>query len=155
MLAPRSSPLDDQAVRRTAMDLLARREHSLVELRKKLLARGFDASVVNRSLRKLEVDGLVSDARFAESFARSRVARGQGPVRIRLALRERGVAEDDIEDQLTACDADWKALARTVRRKRFGEAPDDFRARLRQARFLQYRGFTSDQIDAALSENSP
>lgn len=135
------------------MDMLARREHSITELRKKLLARGFDASIVNESLRTLELDGLVSDARFAESFVRARVARGQGPVRIRLALRERGVPEDDIEDQLAACDTDWQALARAVRRKRFGAEPEDFRARVRQARFLQYRGFTTDQIDAALSDS--
>ncbi|CAN5352703.1 recombination regulator RecX [soil metagenome] len=133
------------------MDLLARREHSLVELRKKLLARGFEPSVVNVSLRSLESDGLVSDARFAESFVRSRIARGQGPVRIRLALRERGVPEDDIEDQLAACGVDWNELADRVRRKRFGPPPEDVRARSRQARFLQYRGFTSDQIHAAFT----
>lgn len=134
------------------MDLLARREHSCAELRKKLLARGFEPDMTGDCLRQLEHEGLVSDTRFAESLVRARIARGQGPVRIRLALRERGVAEDDIENQLAACDVDWPELARTVRRKRFGdEAPQDFRSRARQARFLLYRGFTAADIDAALS----
>lgn len=133
------------------MDLLARREHSLVELRKKLLARGFERELICACLRNLEHEGLLSDTRFTESFVRARVARGQGPVRIRLALRERGVAEDDIEDQLAACGIDWPELARAVRRKRFGEeTPQDFRGRSRQARFLEYRGFTAAQVEAAL-----
>jgi regulatory protein len=43
------------------------------------------------------------------------------------------------------------AVAREARRKRFGSAgPADFRERARQGRFLQYRGFSSEQIRAAL-----
>ena len=46
---------------------------------------------------------------------------------------------------------DWPELARAVREKRFGAgAPADFRERARQARFLQYRGFTADQVRQAL-----
>jgi regulatory protein len=38
-----------------------------------------------------------------------------------------------------------------VRRKRFGdEPPQDYKERARQSRFLQYRGFTSDQIRQVL-----
>jgi regulatory protein len=68
-----------------------------------------------------------------------------------MELRERGVAETDIEEALATAGEDWAAVAREARRKRFGAAgPADFRERARQGRFLQYRGFSSEQIRAAL-----
>jgi regulatory protein len=94
---------------------------------------------------------VLAATRFTESFIRSRLARGQGPVRIRAELAERGVADEQVAELLRATDVDWLAKARAVRSKRFGASPPrDYRERARQARFLQYRGFTADQARAAL-----
>jgi regulatory protein len=61
------------------------------------------------------------------------------------------VPEEQAADLMRGSDVDWLATARAVRRKRFGaEPPRDFRERAKQARFLQYRGFTADQVRAAL-----
>jgi regulatory protein len=133
------------------MDLLARREHSRAELRTKLLARAFDAEEVDAVISRLSEEGLVSDERFAEAFLSSRVRKGQGPSRIRLELERRGVAGDFITTCLQKGDVDWDALARSVRVKKFGAARiADYSEWARQAKFLQYRGFTSDQINAVL-----
>jgi regulatory protein len=68
-----------------------------------------------------------------------------------MELRERGVADTDIDEALATADEDWVVVAREARRKRFGAAgPSDFGERARQGRFLQYRGFSSEQIRAAL-----
>ena len=92
-----------------------------------------------------------SDARYAEQYVAQRAARGYGPARIRAELRERGVTDADIDEALDGAAEDWAAIARDTRRRRFGAAgPADFRERARQGRFLQYRGFTSEQIRAAL-----
>ncbi len=137
------------ACRRRGMDLLARREHSRVELTRKLRARGFDAAVLGATLDGLEQDGLLADHRFAETFIRTRAGKGQGPVRIRAELATRGVAAAD--ELVRDSGVDWFELAMQTRRKRFGlAAPDSYQERARQARFLHYRGFESDQIDAAL-----
>ncbi len=137
------------ACRRRAMDLLARREHSRVELTRKLRARGFDTAVLGAALDGLEQDGLLADHRFAESFIRTRAGKGQGPVRIRAELATRGVAAAD--ELVRDSGVDWSGMAVQTRCKRFGPAaPDSFQERARQARFLHYRGFESDQIDAAL-----
>ena len=150
----RSKPdeaLDDTACERRALDLLARREHSRRELERKLAARGFATDVIAGALDGLERRGLLVAARFGESFVRVRVARGQGPVRIRAELAERGIDAAEAEALLAAADIDWADAARAVRRKRFGfAAPRDFKERARQARFLEYRGFDSRQIRAAL-----
>lgn len=144
---------DPSTLRRRALDLLARREHGRRELAQKLQARGFDADQVHLVIGELEAEGLVSEARYAESYVRSRVARGIGPVRLRGELAARGVEEAEIERALSSAAVDWHELAGEVRTKRFGPArPADFRERARQARFLHQRGFGSEHIRCALDE---
>jgi len=137
--------------RNKALDLLARREHSVAELRAKLLARDFAADAIDQAIDVLVHDGLVSDDRFAAAFVASRVRKGQGPVRIRGELKQRGVADELIVLHLEQATVDWTQLARSVRDRKFGPAPSDgYRERARQSRFLQYRGFSGEQIRAAI-----
>jgi regulatory protein len=143
--------VDEPACKRTALELLARREHSRRELTRKLAARGFPADVVTSTLDELERTGALADARFTDSFVRSRVAKGQGPQRIRAELAQRGIGDDEVDGVLRAADVDWLATIRAARAKRFGpDLPRDYAERARQARFLQYRGFEAAQIRAAL-----
>jgi regulatory protein len=144
---------DPGACKRQALDLLARREHSRLELERKLAARGYPPDRIAPALDDLERSGVLATARFTESFVRSRVARGKGPVRIRAELAERGVAGEAAE-LLRGSDVDWIAAARAARAKRFGaELPRDFAERARQARFLERRGFSGAQIAAALESD--
>jgi regulatory protein len=149
----RSKPdvADPAACERTALDLLARREHSRRELEQKLGARGFAEDLIEPTLDALEESGELASARFTASFIRARAAKGQGPARIRAELAERGIAREQAAELLREADIDWAALATSVRDKRFGaERPADFKERARQARFLEYRGFDSEQIGSAL-----
>ncbi len=139
--------------RAVAMNLLARREHSTAELRDKLAARGFEAEAVDATLATLTREGLVSDARFVEAFVVSRVRRGHGPARIRAELDRHRLPPELIAGAIAARSAEWPALACVVRAKRFGAGrPGDFKERARQARFLQYRGFGSEDIRRALED---
>ena len=139
------------ACRRQALELLARREHSRLELQRKLRTRAHPPDAIETVLDALEAEGLLEAARFVESFVRARIGRGQGPRRIRAELLQRGVGETDIGAQLGDAAHDWNALAGEVRRKRFGTpVPGDFAERARQMRFLHYRGFERSQIEAAL-----
>lgn len=134
-----------------AVGLLARREHSARELRGKLVAKGYPAELVNGALEHLGTQGLLSDARFAEVFARSRANKGYGSVRIAQELRQRGVANEQIAPVLTEAKENWRAQITQVRNKRFGEVlPQSNADRAKQARFLLQRGFTSEQVRAVL-----
>jgi regulatory protein len=87
----RSKPdeaLDAGSCSRRAVALLARREHSRVELTRKLAAKGFPEDLIGATLDDLECSGTLAAARFAESFIRTRVAKGQGPTRIRAEFAE-------------------------------------------------------------------
>lgn len=131
------------------MGLLARRDYARFELAGRLQQKGHPAEVVEGVLAALTERGYLSDERFTEGFVRSRQARGYGPVRIRAELNERRV---DAEAQAEVIEQQhWVELAREARRKRFGdELPQDMRERMKQMRFLQYRGFSAEQIKAAL-----
>jgi len=127
------------------MDLLARREHAVAELRQKLARRFVDTELIDAQIEGLARDGLQSDRRYAESFVRQRIARGQGPVRIRGEMRQRDLAEALIDAALDAAGVDWQLLAAAALERRFGTAaPADLRERARRARFLQYRGFSPE-----------
>lgn len=141
---------DPSRIRSSAIGLLARREHSTGELERKLESRGFDAEVTAEVLAELGRKGLLSDERYVTSFITHHAARGQGPQRIRSELRESGVAPELVERLLADADVDWVEMARAVRRKKFSAAlPGSFAERAKQSRFLQYRGFSQDQIRAA------
>ena len=148
---PEKSALEETACRGHALNALARREHTRLELERKLGARGHTPAVIAATLDELERSGLIDSERFCESFVRSRKNRGQGPARIRRELAERGIEGHRASAAVLHVDDDWVALARAVRRRKFGaEIPHDYKDRAKQMRFLQYRGFSSEQIRAAL-----
>ena len=82
-----------------------------------------------------------------------RSERGQGPLRIRAELRERGVTDVLVDEVLTTTSEFWLERANRARAKRFGEAVPTSRDEWnRQARFLAQRGFPSDLIYRALGD---
>jgi regulatory protein len=145
---------DPAAARKKAMDYLARREYGQRELELKLIAAGFEAVTATDAVHKLTTEGLQDDRRFIESFVQSRISQGKGPVRIRQELDERGVNDGTLVEVLEEVAEDWYALARQIREKKFGPGlPRDFTDKARQMRFLQYRGFESGHIQAAVSSH--
>jgi len=142
-------PSDCAAVRAAAEALLARRDFAGAELRAKLCSKGFEDGAAGQVIAELAARGVLDDRRFAENYVSWHAARGQGPIRIAAQLRSRGLPEALIDAAL-ASGPDWQALARRARTARFGrQPPASWADRARQARFLQYRGFSSDHIRAA------
>ena len=138
-------------LRKIAMDLLAYREHSRLELRNKLLLREFAADCIEPILDGLTRDNLLNDQRFAEAYTRMRARRGFGPIRIKQELNERGIASELIANAIRSTELDWWQLAVEQKQKKFGTSvPKDFPERAKQMRFLQYRGFDHEQIKFAV-----
>lgn len=137
-----------------AMDLLARREHSAHELRRKLIDKGHPVAEVDAAIGTLVRDKLLSDGRFTEMYIHARTARGYGPLHITAALRERGIAKDMIAQHVHHNDPVWREHAAAARRKRFGsQLPASMAERARQTRFLAARGFTHEQIGKVLQDD--
>lgn len=157
-------------IRRAAMDLLARREHSRLELQQKLVRRfgrqhksidgGINGAIegategsiegaIDEAVETLTEEGLQSDTRLAEAFIRARANKGQGPVKIKMELKKKGVADDLIAIAFEASEIDWGALVNQVAHRKFDDIDSllaDMKGRGRLSRFLQQRGFTYEQI---------
>lgn len=151
----RTEPTDPlkqrSAARNTAIGLLSCREHAQAEIKRKLQERGYDDEVTSEVVDELTRKRLLSDDRFAEMFIHARAARGQGIVRLRAELRQLQVPNELIERHLSAAQVEWVELAVALRRRKFGtKLPSTLAERAKQVRFLQYRGFTADQIRIAL-----
>ena len=133
--------------RHSALRLLARREHSQYELRRKLKARGYGERLVDELLAELITERLLSDTRYAEAMVTNRVSRGYGPLRICMELRDRGVAEPIVDKALQEAEVDWdERLRHTYDRKYGGIAVENFKTRASRAQFLNNRGFSVDAI---------
>lgn len=131
---------------------MARREHSRRELQAKLVSKGCGETLAGEVLAELEAEHLLSDERFAEALVCVRRDRGYGPLHIQREMQDKGVDPELIERAVGASDPQWAEVINRVRRKKFGERlPKDYRERAKQARFLQYRGFTYDQIQCVLN----
>jgi len=141
---------DSSRLRLSALNALARREHSRAELYQKL-ATSENKGVLEAVLDRLQEQGLQSDQRFAESYCHSRMARGYGWLQIAQGLRSKGIARELVEQVRSNIDADWFTLAVDAAVRRFGRRPcQDDRDKARRIRFLQYRGFTGEQVRHAL-----
>lgn len=139
---------------KAALNLLARREHSVHELRRKLLEKGHHSAEVDTVVSDLVRDKLLSDERFIEMYLHARVNKGYGPLHIVAALRERGVGKELIAQFIDGRDDVWQQRAAEARLKRFGRTlPGGFAERARQARFLAARGFSGAQIGAVLKND--
>ncbi|MCJ1879610.1 recombination regulator RecX [Pseudomonas nitroreducens] len=147
-----TSELDNLvAVRRVAMDLLARREHGRAELSRKLRQRGATQDLIDLALDRLAEEGLLNESRYLESYIASRARAGYGPVRIREELSQRGLPRGEIDGALRLCGVDWSENLREVWRRKFARLPQDARERAQQGRFLSYRGYSMEAISRLLS----
>ncbi|MDH5547240.1 MAG: recombination regulator RecX [Gammaproteobacteria bacterium] len=146
-----------KSINLAALRCLGRREYGIAELTQHLCHKGFPSKTVAEVVKQLQNEGAISDQRFAESYIRARIARGFGPQRVVNELRQKGIADEvidfslsDIEDQEMT---DWSGLAARVREKRFGvNAPATVQDKAKQWRYLQYKGFTSEQIHSLFND---
>ena len=146
--------LDAKEARNRALSWLARREYGCQELLRKLVERGCAEDVATAIVAALVAEGAVSDQRFVEALLHVRRMRGYGPLYIRRELQEKGIDRNTIERWLDAGSRDWIEIVRRVSKKKFGESrPANLAQRVKQTRFLQYRGFTHDQIQQALGSD--
>ncbi|WP_234083533.1 recombination regulator RecX [Azonexus sp. R2A-61] len=131
-----------------ALQLLARRDHSRAELRAKLAVHAESADEVESVLDTLQAERLLSDHRYASQRVAARAGR-YGNARLRLELKQQGVAEEDIDAALPEA-GDEVERCRSIWAKKFGQPPLTAEARAKQMRFLQYRGFSADAIRQTL-----
>ncbi len=132
-----------------ALGHLARREHSRLELERKLAVHARSSEELSAVLDGLEQSGFLSSARLVEQLVQMRKSRF-GSVRIAHELREKGIAENLIDSALNGIKETEQESAREVWRKKFGVVPANAKELGRQTRFLMGRGFLPEVIRRVL-----
>lgn len=130
----------------SAIRLLAKRDHSTVELTRKLRQREHDEEAIEEALADLVSANYLNDERYAELYAEQRMNHGYGPLSIRSKLAERGIDSHHVRRALQLLQVDWSEQAESAIARRFSPheiADTGQRATSRIARFLQQRGFSS------------
>jgi len=143
-------PAPDKFLRQRALDYLAKREYSYVELWQKLKPFAEESDDIPALLEDFKKRGWLSDARFTEQIVHARQAKF-GSARIAHELREKGVADHLIADAIGQVKDNELENATEVWRKKFRTSPKTREEWAKQARFLQSRGFGFDMIKKVLS----
>lgn len=133
--------------------MLTRREHSQLELVRKLAGKGFFKEDIENLLEEFIRLNWQSDQRFAENYSRFRVHKGFGPVRIQYELKERGI--DAQLNTVFKGQPNWDELLSQLHTKKYGsEPPEDMKERAKRTRFFQHKGYTHDMIRQLFNDMS-
>lgn len=136
--------------RASALGSLAMREHGCEELRQKLTNKNHDVTVVDQLIIELMQENLISDARYAESYWRSRANKGYGPARISKELEMKGVAAQTIANGQAEADLDFFNIVEGVYLKKYkGVTWKEYKEKAKRQAFLYRRGFDTELIKHA------
>ncbi|MGX9419173.1 recombination regulator RecX [Vibrio sp. WJH972] len=136
----------------SALRLLSRRDHGRQELAGKLKIKGYELNEIDETIDYCDGLGYLDDVSFAESVLRQHINRCHGLLRIRQELKQKKIDNDIIDQVLQECQHDWFELAKQAAEKKTANRLQlDQKEKAKLIRYLQYRGFSFDQIKYALS----
>ncbi|NOR69417.1 MAG: regulatory protein RecX [Methylomarinum sp.] len=135
-------------IRHICLRLLTRREYSQLELLNRLDVKGFSHAESQIIIDDLAEQGWQSDLRFAESYARYRIKKGYGPIKIGYELQQRGIESFDFDTVVFDLADDWDDLLRQVYERKYSDEKTLLSKEwLKRSRFLQQRGFSGELIN--------
>ncbi|MFK8259615.1 regulatory protein RecX [Erwinia sp. AnSW2-5] len=150
-----------------AMRILAMRDHSEAEFRRKLVISSERAAQFSKQqgakqetppepLAPEEIDRVVEwcyqhnwldDPRFAERYVAGRSRKGYGPQRIRMELGQKGIDKTLIDETLFAAEIDWQTQAFMLAERKFGlPLPSEWKEKAKVQRYLMAKGFFMEDI---------
>jgi len=128
-----------------ALRLLSQREHSRVELERKLAEHEEEPGSLARALDELEAKGFISEERVAESVVHRRASK-LGAARVQQELAAKGLSAESMSLALEQLRVTEFERARDVWSRKFGESATDPQERAKQMRFLLSRGFAAEVV---------
>ena len=133
-----------------SLDILSRREHSVSELRNKLIRFNPDPNDLKDVIERLKTSNFLDDKRFASAFIRSKAESGYGPNYISQYLAKKGIPSDKYD--IYSLEIDWEDKCLTQFNKKRRNKEINFKEKEKILRFLAYRGFSYEIIKNALKE---
>ena len=128
-----------------ALRLLSQREHSRLELERKLAEHETEPGQLAKALDALQAKGFISEERVIESVIHRRAGK-LGTTRVRQELAAKGLSGEVVAEALEQLRGTELERAREVWRRKFGEPATDPKDKARQIRFLVSRGFAAEVV---------
>lgn len=141
---------DQLSLKGRALRLLGGREHSRVELERKLQPHETEPGELARALDELQAKGFINEQRVLESVVHRRASR-LGASRVKQELQAKGLDPAEVAQAVAELRSTEVERAREVWRKKFGEPAADPAGRAKQMRFLASRGFSGEAIRRVVS----
>ena len=149
-------PITDKTkLRNRALYWLSKRDYSVKDFTRKLdqvcelddMKQALLADFVERDW--------LNESRYMQGFVRSKIAAGLGMRRIVQELQQHGIKQSAAEHYLDALDVDWFEQAKSTYERKYGEGPvEDYKEKSKRYRYMQYRGFDSEQIQYSMTHQS-
>ncbi|WP_306519780.1 regulatory protein RecX [Rheinheimera sp.] len=151
MRSEQTEPLTAAELKKIAIDLLSRRDHSRQELAQKLKQKGGLDDDIQQLLDWCCAENYQSDERYAALLVRSKINKGYGPLYLSQAAREQGINKELLTRTIETLEIDWFELALAQYQKKYqGKPVEDFQDKQKRMGYLQRRGFNGAQIQYAL-----
>ncbi len=138
-------PAFEPTLKGRALRLLSQREHSRLELERKLAEHEAEPGQLAKALDELQARGFISEERVIESVVHRRASK-LGTSRIRQELATKGLAGEAVAEALENLRTTELARAREVWGRKFGSPAIDPKEKARQIRFLVSRGFPTEVV---------
>lgn len=134
------------------VSLLAQRDHSSVELERKLAVKGYSSELITETIGRLTSEGYLDDRRFAQRWTESAIRSGRGfGIRILQDLLQRGVSRELASEAIENAAEEYPekdSLAAIVTRRfsAFDPSSAPLKEKQRVYSYLQRRGFSLHSI---------
>lgn len=138
-------PAFEPSLKGRALRLLSQREHSRLELERKLAPHETEPGQLAKALDELQARGFISEERVVESVVHRRAAK-LGTARVKQELQAKGLSPEAMGEALEQLRSTELERAREVWARKFGEPATEPREKARQIRFMVSRGFAAEVV---------
>ncbi|MDH2997582.1 recombination regulator RecX [Pasteurellaceae bacterium LFhippo2] len=133
--------------------LLSKRDYSELELRRKLKLKEYESDEIDKAIEQAQQHNWQSDERFCRAYARYRANQGYGPLRVKQELKQRGVKDWIISQEIAILeeegDIDWFDIAEQLFEKK-RPYQWDIKAKQKMWRYMVSHGFYNDHFSHLL-----
>ena len=139
----------EKSLESRALDIVARREVSRLQLQRKLAPYAQSEDELAAILDEFSARNWQSDTRYAEAYVNSKSPK-HGALRLKQALAAQGISRELAQEFLPDADSELHNACQVLRKK-FRQPATDFAEKQKQMRFLLYRGFEMETVQTALN----
>lgn len=137
-----------------ALKYLSQREHSRLELERKLAPHVEEGEDLAAVLDALEAKNFINPERVAQSVLYRRSSK-LGDARVLHELRSKGLDDDTVRAAAEQLQGTEHARAWEVWQRKFGQPAATPQERMKHMRFLASRGFSGDVVNKVLRGQAP